>query len=99
MPLSTTTYYATMTSQCSGTIVDSIKITVGSGIQSNLITENTSCSGDDGKVTVTPDILTSQPPWNINILDNNGSIIQSQQNVLSSASFSGLFLAHILSKL
>ena len=91
MPLSTTTYYATMTSQCSGTIVDSITITVGSGIQSNLIIENTSCSGDDGKVTVVPDLVTSQPPWNINLLDLNGNILQSQQNVFTSHIFSGLY--------
>ena len=35
-PSSTTTYYATMNSLCSGTIVDSVTITVGSNINSNV---------------------------------------------------------------
>jgi len=91
MPQRTTTYYAKMNSQCSGTIIDSITINVSSGIESNLATENTSCYGNDGKVTVSPDFSTSSPPWNINILDKNGNNIQNQQNVFTYHVFNGLF--------
>ena len=90
MPSTTTTYYATMQSQCSGTIVDSVTITVGSFISSAVSTTDASCFGNDATITVTPGISTTQPPWNISLLDANGGVVQTQNNVWSSHTFNGL---------
>ena len=35
--------------------------------------------------------IDNNPDWNINLLDLNGNIIQSQQNVFTSHIFSGLY--------
>ena len=91
MPSTTTTYYATMNSLCSGTIVDSVTITVGSSITSNVSAINASCKGNDAQITVVPIQGITQPPWTINILNLNGSVIQTQNNVMNSHTFTNLF--------
>jgi len=90
-PTTTTTYYATMQSQCSGTIVDSITITVGSLISSNISSTDATCLGNDATLTVTPDLNTTQPPWDISLLDGNGAVVQIQNNVWNTHTFTGLF--------
>ena len=91
MPSVTTTYFATMQSQCSGTVVDSVTITVGSNITSNVISIDASCEGDDASIEVIPNQNLTQPPWTINILDLSGTIIQTQNNVMNSYTFTNLF--------
>ena len=91
MPSTTTTYYATMNSLCSGTIVDSVTITVVSSITSNVSAINASCKGNDAQITVVPSQGITQPPWTINILNLNGSVIQTQNNVMNSHTFTNLF--------
>ena len=91
MPSITTTYYATMNSLCSGTLVDSVTITVGSSITSNVSTINASCKGNDAQITVVPNQGITQPPWTINILNLNGSVVQTQNNVMNSHLFTNLF--------
>ena len=91
MPSITTTYYANMNSLCSGSLVDSVTITVGSSITSNVSTINASCKGDDAQITVLPNQGITQPPWIINLLNLNGSVVQTQNNVMNSHSFTNLF--------
>ena len=90
-PTTTTTYYATMQSQCSGTLIDSVTITVGSSINANISSVDASCLGNDATLTVTPITATTQPPWNINLLDMNGNLVQSQNNVWNTHTFSNLY--------
>ena len=91
MPSSTTTYFATMNSLCSGTLVDSVTITVGSSITSNVSAINASCKGNDAQITVVPNQGITQPPWTINILNLNGLVVQTQNNVMNSHTFTNLF--------
>ena len=91
MPSVTTTYFATMQSQCSGTVIDSVTITVGSNITSNVIPIDASCEGDDASIKVIPNQNLTQPPWTINILDLSGTVIQTQNNVMNSYIFTNLF--------
>ncbi|MDB9910407.1 SprB repeat-containing protein, partial [Flavobacteriales bacterium] len=91
MPSITTTYYANMNSLCSGSLVDSVTITVGSSITSNVSAINASCRGNDAQITVVPNQGITQPPWTINLLNLNGSVVQTQINVMNSHSFTNLF--------
>lgn len=91
-PLSTTTYYASV-DRCDGVVAvfDSIEITLGSAITSDLTSTNASCLGNDATLTVTPDLNTTTPPWNIDLMDANGNVLQTQNNVWNTHTFTGLF--------
>ena len=91
-PSVTTTYYASI-NRCDslGTVLDSITITLAGGIASQLSSNDASCFGNDATLSVTPDLNTTQPPWNIQLLDNNGNIVLVQNNVWNSHTFTNLF--------
>ncbi len=91
-PTSTTTYYASI-NRCDsgGTVIDSITITLASAIVSQLSSNDATCAGNDATLTVTPDLNTTSPPWNIQLLDNNGNIVLVQNNVWTSHTFTNLF--------
>ncbi len=90
-PTQTTTYYAVMQSACSGSLQDSVTITVSGGITSLLSSIDATCLGNDATLTVTPDTNTTSPPWNMQLMDANGNIILFQNNVWSSHTFTNLF--------
>ncbi len=45
---------------------------------------------NDATLTVTPDLTTTQPPWDISLLDVNGAVVQTQSNVWGNHTFTGL---------
>ena len=92
-PIVTTTYYAEMPVSCSGiSFSDSVTITINSTFNINASVVNTSCLGNDGSVTLFPDIMSTQPPWDIDLLDANNVVIQNAINVTSNSfTFSNLF--------
>ena len=91
-PTTTTTYYASI-NRCDsgGTVIDSITITLASNITSQLTSNDASCFGNDATLTVAPDLSTTSPPWNIQLMDDNGNIILVQNNVWSNHTFTGLY--------
>jgi len=91
-PTTTTTYYASI-NRCDsgGTVIDSITITFASNITSQLTSSDASCFGNDATLTVSPDLSTTSPPWNIQLMDDNGNIILVQNNVWSNHTFTGLY--------
>ena len=80
-----------MQSACSGSLQDSVTITVSGGITSLLSSIDATCLGNDATLTVTPDTNTTSPPWNMQLMDANGNIILFQNNVWSSHTFTNLF--------
>ena len=92
-PTSSTKYYASI-DRCdnTGAVLDSITISVGATISSQITSNDASCFGNDATVSVTPDFNPSYPPpWNIQLMDANGSIVQIQNNVMNNHTFTGLF--------
>ena len=92
-PIVTTTYYADMPVSCSGnSFSDSVTITINSTFNINTSVINASCLGNDGSVTLSPDILSTQPPWSIDLLDASNLVVQNANNVNSNSfTFSNLF--------
>ncbi|MBC8266634.1 MAG: SprB repeat-containing protein, partial [Flavobacteriales bacterium] len=91
-PSVTTTYYASI-NRCDsgGTVSDSITITLASAISSQLTSNDATCAGNDATLSVTPDLNTTTPPWNISLMDANGNVLQTQNNVWNSYTFTNLF--------
>ena len=92
-PVVTTTYYADMPNSCSGgSYSDSVTITINPSFNIQASSIPVSCLGNDGTITVSPDLLTTQPPWDIELLDANNFIVQSAVNVTTNSFiFTNLF--------
>jgi hypothetical protein len=91
-PTTTTTYYAEMPITCSGNaLYDSVTIVIDTDLDINVNSINTSCLGNDGQLVVEPVLSTTQPPWNIELLDNAGNLLQSVNVTTLNYTFSNLF--------
>ena len=90
---SSTTIYANVSGACSaGQLSDSVVISVTGCFTISTITNDASCSGNDASVTCVPDTSLTNPPWNIQLLDLNGNIVQSAPNVTTfTHTFNNLF--------
>ena len=84
-PTTTTTYYCSVTGDCSNsTLVDSVTISVTGCIDINLTSTQSSCLGTDGTISVTPDLSTTSPPWMIELQNMNGVNVQVANNIMNS---------------
>ena len=91
-PTTTTTYYAEMPITCSGSaLFDSVTVFIDTDLDINVNSFDASCLGNDGQVFVDPILSTTQPPWNFELLDNAGNLLQSANGVTSNYTFSNLF--------
>ena len=90
---SSTTIYANVSGACSaGQLSDSVVISVTGCFTISTITNDASCSGNDASITCVPDTSLTNPPWNIQLLDLNGNIVQSAPNVTTfTHTFNNLF--------
>ena len=90
---SSTTIYANVSGACSaGQLSDSVVISVTGCFTISTITNDASCSGNDASITCVPDTSLTNPPWNIQLLDLNGNIVQSALNVTTfTHTFNNLF--------
>ncbi|MDB0027533.1 hypothetical protein N9D80_03145, partial [Flavobacteriales bacterium] len=85
-PTSTTTYYAEMPVSCSGGYYsDSVTITINSSFNLSTSLVNTSCLGNDGSITIYPDVNQTSPPWNFELVDLAGNILQTANLVTTSS--------------
>ena len=86
-PNSTTTYYCEIQGTCIDsniTNIDSVKISITGCFSINVSSSLASCNGLDGTITVAPTLNSTNPPWDIELLDMNGSLIQIANGVTSS---------------
>ena len=88
-----TVIYANISGECSGgNLVDSIIITIAGCFDITTSSTLASCSGDDATITVAPDLTLTLPPWDFDLLDMSGSIVQNATNVNTNThTFSNLF--------
>ena len=83
-PTNTTTYYCSITGSCAGaTLLDSVTVGIIGCLDINLTSTQSSCLGTDGTITVTPNLGTTSPPWDIELMDFNGLNIQVANNVMT----------------
>ena len=88
-----TTFHTSLTGDCFGSSnIDSVTITINPSFSINTIENHTSCLGNDGSVTILPDLGNTLPPWDMELVDMSGTIIQTAANVLTNSyTFSNLF--------
>ena len=88
---STTTYYADVVGSCSsGTLSDDVTINVSGCFDITLISSSASCLGNDGEILVNPGVGTPAP-YDMLLLDMNGSILQTNFGVNTTQTFYNLF--------
>ena len=88
---STTTYYADVVGSCSsGTLSDDVTINVSGCFDITLISSAASCLGNDGEILVNPGVGTPAP-YDMLLLDMNGSILQTNFGVNTTQTFYNLF--------
>ena len=88
---STTTYYADVVGSCSsGTLSDDVTINVSGCFDITLISSPASCLGNDGEILVNPGVGTPSP-YDMLLLDMNGSVLQSNFGVNTTQIFYNLF--------
>ena len=90
---STTVIYADITGSCAlGVLTDSIVITVTGCFDISLSTVTASCLGNDASISCSPNISLTNPPWDFDLFDMNGVLLQNAPNVTNNShTFSGLF--------
>ena len=90
--LSTSTViYASISGQCSGSsLIDSIVIDISTCFNLDLASTQASCLGNDASITCIPDSIL--PLWDLELLDINGALVQSVQNLTgNNHTFTNLF--------
>ena len=88
---STTTYYADVVGSCSsGTLSDDVTINVSGCFDITLISSAASCLGNDGEILVNPGVGTPAP-YDMLLLDMNGSVLQTNFGVNTTQIFYNLF--------
>ena len=88
---STTTYYADVVGSCaSGILSDQVTVTVSGCFDITLTSTDASCYGNDGEVLVNPGLNTPSP-YDMLLLDMNGSVLQTNLNVNNPQTFYNLF--------
>jgi len=88
---STTTYYADVVGSCSsGILSDDITINVSGCFDITLISSDASCLGNDGEIMVNPGVGTPSP-YDMLLLDMNGSVLQTNFGVNTTQTFYNLF--------
>jgi len=88
---STTTYYADVVGSCSsGTLSDDVTINVSGCFNITLTSSDASCLGNDGEIMVNPGVGTPSP-YDMLLLDMNGSILQTNFGVNTTQTFYNLF--------
>ena len=88
---STTTYFADVVGSCSsGTLSDDVTINVSGCFAITLTSTDASCSGNDGEILVNPGVGTPAP-YDMLLLDMNGSILQTNLGVTTPQTFYNLF--------
>ena len=88
---STTTYYADVVGSCSsGTLSDDVTINVSGCFDITLTSSDASCLGNDGEILVNPGVGTPSP-YDMLLLDMNGSVLQTNFGVNTTQIFYNLF--------
>ena len=88
---STTTYYADVVGSCSsGMLSDDVTVTVSGCFDITLSSSDASCLGKDGEILVKPGVGTPAP-YDMLILDMNGTILQTNLSVSTPQTFYNLF--------
>ena len=88
---STTTYYADVVGSCSsGILSDDVTINVSGCFDITLISSDASCLGNDGEILVNPGVGTPSP-YDMLLLDMNGSVLQTNFGVNTTQTFYNLF--------
>ena len=88
---STTTYYADVVGSCSsGTLSDDVTINVSGCFNITLTSSDASCLGNDGEIMVNPGVGTPSP-YDMLLLDMNGSVLQTNFGVNTTQIFYNLF--------
>ena len=88
---STTTYYADVVGSCSsGLLSDDVTVTVSGCFDIILSSVDASCYGNDGEVLVNPGLNTPSP-YDMLLLDMNGSVLQNNSGVNTPQTFYNLF--------
>ncbi len=88
---STTTYFADVVGSCSsGMLSDDVTVTVSGCFDITLSSSDASCLGNDGEVLVNPGIGTPAP-YDMLLLDMNGSVLQANYGVNVPQTFYNLF--------
>ena len=91
--LTSSAKYINVSGACSaGQLLDSVIISVTGCFTISTTTVDASCSGNDASITCIPDISLTNPPWNIELLDLNGNIVQNAPTVTTfTPTFNNLF--------
>ena len=88
---STTTYYADVVGSCSsGMLSDDVTINVSGCFDITLTSSDASCLGNDGEIMVNPGVGTPSP-YDMLLLDMNGSVLQTNFGVNTTQTFYNLF--------
>ena len=88
---STTTYYADVVGSCSsGILSDDVTINVSGCFDITLTSSDASCLGNDGEILVNPGVGTPSP-YDMLLLDMNGSVLQTNFGVNTTQTFYNLF--------
>ena len=85
-PTVSTTYYCDIQGSCidsSITNLDSVTIDISGCFTIDVESDSADCTGTNGTITVTPSLNNTSPPWLIELLDLNGNIIQTANNVMT----------------
>ena len=88
---STTTYFADVVGSCSsGILSDDVTINVSGCFDITLSSTDASCQGNDGEILVNPGVGTPAP-YDMLLLDMNGTILQTNSSVNTPQTFYNLF--------
>ena len=88
---STTTYHADVVGSCaSGILSDQVTVTISGCFDITLSSIDASCYGNDGEILVNPGLNTPSP-YDMLLLDMNGSVLQTNPNVNTPQTFYNLF--------
>ena len=88
---STTTYYADVVGSCSsGMLSDDVTVNVSGCFDITLTSSDASCLGNDGEIMVNPGVGTPSP-YDMLLLDMNGSVLQTNFGVNTTQTFYNLF--------
>ena len=88
---STTTYFADVVGSCSsGILSDDVTINVSGCFDITLTSSDASCLGNDGEIMVNPGVGTPSP-YDMLLLDMNGSVLQTNFGVNTTQTFYNLF--------
>lgn len=85
-PTNTTTYYCQVLGTCIDstlTNIDSVTISITGCFEVNLSSTQASCLGTDATITSSLSLSTSTPPWDIELQDMNGTIVQTANNLMT----------------